>query len=241
MATIEVLNQAVKAGANFIITAEPTFYSRGDSPQPAARRGGPGAGPAREGAPAAMPSAPSDPVFTGKNDLIKKHGLVIWRFSDHWRLREPDPLAQGLSEALGWSKLTTNSDPARVTIPAISLDALAADVKKKLHLRGGARVVGDPKLSVRRIGLLPGTTPIRAALQMLPDVDLIIAGEVREWESVEYALDKVTAGEKKALMTIGRVVSEDPSMNLCAAWIKTLVPEVPVKWITAGDPYWRPA
>ena len=30
--------------------------------------------------------------------------------------------------------------------------------------------------------LLPGTTPIQAALKMLPNVDVIVAGEVREWE-----------------------------------------------------------
>jgi hypothetical protein len=60
-------------------------------------------------------------------------------------------------------------------------------------------VVGDPQLKVQKIGLLPGTTPIQAALSLLPSVDAVIAGEVREWESVEYVRDKVTAGEKKAL------------------------------------------
>ena len=43
----------------------------------------------------------------------------------------------------------------------------------------------------------PASTPIQAALKMLPNVDVIVAGEVREWESVEYARDKVFAGEKK--------------------------------------------
>ena len=31
MATLDVLKQAVKAGANFVITCEPTFYSRSDA------------------------------------------------------------------------------------------------------------------------------------------------------------------------------------------------------------------
>jgi hypothetical protein len=30
-------------------------------------------------------------------------------------------------------------------------------------------------------------------------------------------------------------------MNVCADWLKALVPEVPVRWMAAGDPYWRPA
>src|SRR6185295_8904203 len=129
--------------------------------------------------------------------------LVIWRFSDHWRARKPDPLATGLTDALGWSKLRAADDPARVTIPALTLAALAKDLKKKLNARGGIRVVGDPQLQVRKIGLLPGTTPIQAALAMLPAVDALIAGEVREWESVEYARDKVAAGEKKSLILLG--------------------------------------
>ena len=92
-----------------------------------------------------------------------------------------------------------------------------------------------------RIGLLPGTTPIQAAFKLLPNVDVIVAGEVREWETVEYVRDKVFAGEKKGLILVGRVVSEEPGMAICADWLKTFIPEVPIRHISAGDPYWRPA
>jgi hypothetical protein len=40
LATIDVMRRAVKAGANMVITAGPTFYSRGDSATPAAARCG---------------------------------------------------------------------------------------------------------------------------------------------------------------------------------------------------------
>jgi hypothetical protein len=76
---------------------------------------------------------------------------------------------------------------------------------------------------------------------MLPNVDVIIAGEVREWESVEYARDQVFSGARKALLVVGRVVSEEPGMQVCANWLKTFVPEAPIRHIPAGDPYWRPA
>jgi putative NIF3 family GTP cyclohydrolase 1 type 2 len=227
MATMDVLKESVKAGANFVITGEPTFYSKSDAASPpAGRRGG--------------PAPPPDPVFTAKNEFIRSNGLVIWRFSDNWRLRKPDPLAAGLTDALGWSKYTTAADTARVTIPAVPLSVLVSDLKKKLNARGGIRVVGDRQLKVQKIGLLPGTTPIQAALQMLPGVDAVIAGEVREWESVEYARDKLSAGEKKSLILLGRVVSENPGMKICATWIKTIVPELTATWIPVADPYWRP-
>ena len=57
MATLEVLQKAVQAGANFVITAAPTFYSRADVSTPAGRGFGGGAGrgqpPGRGGAPGA--------------------------------------------------------------------------------------------------------------------------------------------------------------------------------------------
>jgi putative NIF3 family GTP cyclohydrolase 1 type 2 len=218
LATIEVMRRAVNAGANMVITSGPTFYSRADTAAPT-----------------------SDPVFNAKNDLIKANNLVVWRFSDHWRLRTPDPLAQGLTDVLGWAGYRTGSNPQRVSVPAVTLDALVADVKKKLNARGGILVVGNARTRVQQIGLLPGNVPIQATLKLLPQVDVVIAGEIREWESSEYARDMVTAGFNKGLILIGRALSEDPGMKACAAWLGTIVPEAPCRWMAAGDPYWRPA
>jgi putative NIF3 family GTP cyclohydrolase 1 type 2 len=229
MATMAVLQQAVKAGANVVITAQPTFYGRADVPTPPPSRG-------------AAPSAPiSDPVFTAKQQFIDKNRLVVFRLSEHWKPRQPDPLVQGMAAAFGWSKYQTAGDPLLFEIPALKLDAMAGNVKNALRSRGGMRVIGDPGTMVQRVGLLPGTTPIQAALKMLPNVDVIIAGEVREWESVEYVRDKVFATEKKALVLVGRVVSEEPGMNVCANWLKTFVSDVPIRHLPAGDPYWRPS
>jgi putative NIF3 family GTP cyclohydrolase 1 type 2 len=230
MATMAVLQQAVKAGANVVITSQPTFYGRADVPIPPAGRGG-----------ANQASPVPDPVFIGKNEFITKNNLVVFRLSEHWRQRQPDPRAQGIATALRWTKYQSAGDPSRFEIPALRLDAVVSHVKSALRSRGGIRVVGDPGTRVQRVGLLPGTTPIQAALQMLPDVDVIVAGEVREWESVEYARDKVFSGEKKGLILVGRVVSEEPGMELCANWLKTFVSEVPIRHISAGDPYWRPS
>jgi putative NIF3 family GTP cyclohydrolase 1 type 2 len=240
MATLAVLHQAVKAGANLVITTHPTFYARTDATSPPAGRGA-GGGPAGQNP--AAPSAPQvvDPVFAAKNDFIAKNKLVVFRLTDHWRLRQPDPRAHGIATALGWTKRPTSGDPTRVEIPEVTLARLVDDVKKGLNARGGIRVIGDPQTRVQRVGLLPGSTPIQAALQLLPTVDAIVAGEVREWESAEYARDKVFAGDKKALILVGRVVSEEPGMEDCASWLKAFVPEVPIRHVAAGDPYWRPA
>ena len=235
LASLEVLDRAVKAGANLIVTCEPTFFARADSPTPPARRFGP------PGTPAPPPEPPvADPVFSAKDEFIRKHNLVVWRFSDHWRLLTPDPFVQGLAGALGWANFATPGEPGRFTIPETSLDALVEQVKKSLQARGGMRIVGDKQLRIRKVGFLPGSTPIQASIAMLAGVDAIIAGEVREWESVEYVRDTVALGGKKSLILVGRLVSEGPGMQVCAKWLKGIVPGVATTWIAAGDPYWRP-
>jgi putative NIF3 family GTP cyclohydrolase 1 type 2 len=231
LASLEVLGSAVKAGANLIVTCEPVFFAKADTPTPPVRRG--------FGAPDTPPSPPPpDPVFSAKDDFIRKHNLVVWRFSDHWRLRTPDPFAQGLVNVLGWSK--SAGDPRHLSIPETSLEGLVAHVKKSLKSRGGMRIVGDPQLRVQKVALLPGSTPIQASLEALPGADVIIAGEVREWESVEYVRDTVALGGKKALILVGRIVSENPGMQACAQWLKTVVPEAASTWVPVADPYWRP-
>jgi len=253
LATLDVLAQAVKAGANMIITSEPTYFSKGDTPVPMVRR--PGAGrppvagtPGANAAPAASATPPEPPplvpgppdaVFTGKSDFIKKNNLIVWRFSDHWNARTPNPFAQGLVDAMGWTKYA-NGDATQVNIPAMALSALATHAKTVLKSRGGMRVVGDPKLAVRKVALLPGTTPVEVAIKVLPGADVIVAGEVREWETVQYVRDTFDMGGKKALILVGRVVSEGPGMQACAQWLKTVVPEVKTTWMPVVDPYWRP-
>jgi putative NIF3 family GTP cyclohydrolase 1 type 2 len=282
MATLEVLQKAVRAGANLVITAAPTFYSRADLRQPGGRgrdaggRGGPrGRGPGTTpppspatlsgpgtGASAPMPPTPplpasvvpppqrgafgppgaaaADPVYAGKNAFIDQHKLVVFRLTDHWNRRRPDPRAQGLAAAMNWARYTASDDSLRYDVPAITLETLARQLEKTLGTRGGIRAIGDRATMVRRIGLLPGFTLIKDAIAMLPNVDVIVTGEVQEWESATYAQDVVFAGVQKGFISIGRVVNEAPGMQVCAAWLKTLVPEVPVRFITAGDPYWRP-
>jgi putative NIF3 family GTP cyclohydrolase 1 type 2 len=244
MATLDVLQRAVKAGANFIVTGHPTFYSRSDARTPPAGRGGRGGGRGTAGTdqpPGPPAPPPNDAVFTGKNAYIDKHGLVVFRLSDHWRLRQPDPYAQGLATAMGWTKQQAAGDLRAFEVPQTTLAALAAAAKKNLQSRGGMRVIGDPKIQVRRIGLLPGSTPIQATVALLPNVDVVLAGEVREWESVEYARDMAFSGSRKGMILVGRIVSEEPAMDVCARWLTSLVPEVPVRHLSAGDPYWRPS
>ncbi len=219
MATVEVLKQAVKAGANLIFTYEPTFFGRQENPS-------------------ASPTF-DDPVYKAKKEFIQQNGLVIFRLHDHWQARKEKEMTTGLAESLGWSKYRVSQDDAIYGIPATTAEDAVALIRKKLNLRGGLRAVGDRKARVRRVLLHPGAMPPSVMWQRYSEADLIIAGEVREWENTHFAADLYTAGEKCGLVTIGRVVSEDPGMRACAEWLKQIVTEVPTQWIATGDLYWR--
>jgi putative NIF3 family GTP cyclohydrolase 1 type 2 len=231
MATMDVLKQAVKANANLILTYEPTFYSRTD----VAVESPPGRGGAAGG---------NDPVVKAKREFIEKNGLVVFRLRDHWQARKENDMVTGLASALGWSSHAVKSQAdgnGLYEIPPATAAATVALIRSKLNLRAGLRVVGDRNAMIHRVLLFPGSMTPATMWQRYSEVDMIVAGEVREWENTHYAADIFTTGEKRALVTTGRVVSEDPGMRACADWLKTIVKELPAKWIGVGDPYWRPA
>ena len=232
MATFDVLKQASKAGANLIFTYEPAFFGRQEGPPPA---GGNGRGPGRGGGGIAA----DDPVYRAKRDFIEKNGLVVFRLHDHWQSRKESDMVTGLAGALGWSKYRTKPDDVIYEIPPAAAEAVVTVIRNKLNLRGGLRAVGDRTASVRRVMLYPGVMTPATMWQRYSEVDLMVTGEVREWENTHYAADLFTTGEKHGLVTIGRVASEDPGMRACAVWLKTIVKEVPARWIAAGDLYWR--
>jgi putative NIF3 family GTP cyclohydrolase 1 type 2 len=234
MATMEVLRQAVRAGLNLIVTYEPTFFGAGDAaapPPPAAGTGGRGRGP--------MGVSADDPVYRAKKEFIEKNELVVFRLREHWQSRKENEMTAGLADSLGWSDRRVAGEDPLYDIPQTTLEQTVDHIRKKLKVNGGLRAVGDRKAKVRRVMLYPGVMPVATMWKDFGKVDLLIAGEVREWECVPYAADLNTAGEKRSLVTIGRVASEDPGMRACAAWLHGVVQGIPIQWISAGDPYWR--
>ena len=232
MATFDVLRQASRAGLNLIVTHEPTFFGiRDGAPAATQPPGGGGRGP--------QGVAADDPVYRAKKEFIEKNSLVIFRLREQWLATKQKEMAAGLADSLGWAGRGVDDDHKMYDIPATTLEEAVASIRKKLNLRGGLRAVGTPKAKVRRVMLHPGLMSVATMWTHFDKVDLLVAGEVREWECVHYAADMNTAGEERGLVTIGRVASEDPGMRVCAAWLKTVVKGVPVQWISAGDPYWR--
>ena len=220
MATMDVLQRASAKGLNFVITHEPTFYAHLDTP---------------EGVPE------DDPVWAEKRAFIEKHGMVVWRFHDHWHMRKPDGIEAGNVHALGWEKFQRADNQYLFVIPETTLKELAKQVSEKLG-SSVVRVVGDPGMKITKVGFSPGAAGSQREIHALEldDVEVLMVGETREWETVEYAADAVSEGRKKALIVIGHIPSEQPGMEECARWLKGFVKDVPVEFVPARQPFWIP-
>ena len=218
--TYQVLEKAVADGKNLVITHEPTFYNHPDD----------------------MTVLGNDPVQAQKLAYIQQHHLVVWRFHDTWHLRQPDGILEGVIEEFGWKAYQSSTDPHLFTLPPTTVAQLAAALRAKAGSRL-IRVVGDPAMPVTHVALLPGASGLEKQVKTLErdDVQVLVAGEAAEWETVEYARDAAAQGRHKALILLGHEVSEEAGMQYCAQWLKGILPGMPIEFIKAGEPFWAPA
>ena len=216
MDTYLVLEKAVASGQNLIITHEPTFYNHSDD-----------LGPLKD-----------DPIQQLKLAYIREHHLVVWRFHDTWHLRKPDGILAGMVKQFGWEPYQSYSDPHLFTLPRMTVAQIAASLQAKTSARA-MRIVGDPQMAVTQVVLLPGASGEEKQVKALEQdgVELLVAGEAREWETVPYVEDASAEGRHKALILLGHEVSEEAGMEECARWLKTVVPGIPVEFIPAHEPF----
>ena len=215
--TMDVLREANRRGLNLVITHEPTFYNHRDDTAFFA----------------------NDPVYKEKLAFIEQHHMVVFRLHDEIHGTAPDHIAVGLIEALGWQQYVSADDPFHATIPPVSLAALAKQIQIKLKANT-LRVVGDPNLMITHIALVPGAAGLEKQVTALRSdaVELVIAGEASEWETIEYARDASAQGRHKALMLLGHEISEEPGMEKCAQDLRLVFPGMKVEHIRAGNPLW---
>src|SRR5215471_6469119 len=217
MATLDVMQRAAAAGRNMVITHEPTFYSHQDT----------------------LDQLKNDPTYLYKTEFIRKNNMVSFHFHDHWHRRSPDGIAFGMARELGWDKYVDPNNQRLFIMPQIPLGKLVKDMQVKLNIRT-MRVIGDSRLPVSRVNAGWGYAGQAVNLAGRADTDVFVCGETREWELVEYVQDMIASGRKKAMIVMGHVVSEQSGMKYCTEWLKSFIPEVPIEFIAAAEPFWTP-
>ena len=221
MATYGVLQRAARAGTNLVITHEPTFYNHLDNTEEFQKE--------------------NDRVWSDKEKFIRDHNLVVWRFHDHWHMRRPEGILEGMTNALGWNEFQNPETPALYTLPESTLESLARSIQQRLRIVA-PRVVGNRDMKVTRVAMVPGASGPVAHRRMLrrDDVEVLVIGEVPEWETIEYVSDAVAQGKRKALILTGHVPSEQAGMENCAAWLTGFLPDMKILFIPTAEPFWAP-
>ena len=215
-ATIDVINKAASLGANFIIAHEPTFYNHRDD----------------------TAWLENSEVFRFKNDLLKKHSIVVWRFHDYWHTHRPDGVLMGVLTKLGWEDYYNSQNPRLIAVPPMSLGDLINHSKKSLGIRQ-VRYIGDVKQICKRIGLMPGASGGRSHIELLQKEkpDVLIVGEVAEWETAEYIRDAQAMKLPMSLIVLGHSESEEPGMEWLVPWLQPKVIGIKVSHVPSHYPF----
>jgi putative NIF3 family GTP cyclohydrolase 1 type 2 len=163
---------------------------------------------------------------------------VVWRFHDTWHLRQPDGILAGMVDQFGWKTYQSKTKPHMFTLPPATVGQVAASLQARTGARA-IRIVGNPSMPVTQIALLPGAAGADEQIKALEqdNVELLVAGESREWETVPYVQDAAAEGRHKALILLGHEVSEEAGMEECARWLRTIFPGMPVAFVPANEPF----
>jgi putative NIF3 family GTP cyclohydrolase 1 type 2 len=131
------------------------------------------------------------------------------------------------------------ADPQRsygCQIPPVSFIELAQMIKTRLN-RLSVRVSGPDDMVCSRIWLLPGSPPSQIEIGALSreDIDVVVVGEVNEWETPEYVRDAQYAGFNRGLIILGHANSEEAGMQWLAEWLRPRLIGITVTHIPAGN------
>ncbi len=157
--------------------------------------------------------------WTENNDIVKQR------------------ITYGVLKKANWLQYNKNAETT-FTIPMASLKQIAEHLKASLDIQH-VRLIGDLSSSCRNIALLPGAwggqKQISTVEKEKPDV--LIVGEVHEWETAEYIRDARSLGSKTSLIVLGHGVSEEPGMEWLVDWLHPKLEGIKITHIASDNPF----
>lgn len=223
MATYDVIQEAIRLGANFIITHEPTWFTGMDETE----------------------WCREDSVYLAKRKYLEENNITVWRLHDHMHLgSDTDYIYAGLLNEIGWREYlqTDEKEPWVYVIPETTVGELAEFFKQKLNMNT-VQIVGSPEMKVRRVGILVGGGSLGFGVEAMPmqvmernGLDLMIVGDITEWTICAYINDAYQMGFNRAMLTLGHERSEEAGMKHLAPWLQERC-SVPVTFVDAKEPF----
>jgi putative NIF3 family GTP cyclohydrolase 1 type 2 len=212
-ATIEVIRKTIELGANFIIAHEPTFYNHEDN----------------------SGWLENDEVYRYKADLLKRNNIAIWRNHDYIHRHVPDGVVKALVSKLGWTNYY-NVTTSVATLPQTTLKAVIQKSKLNLGI-SMVRYIGSLTQPCKKILLMPGAAGGRSQITAIAKEkpDLMVCGEIQEWETAEYVRDARAKGDQLSLIVLGHIASEEPGSEYMVSWLKEKVNNLQVTHVPAKN------
>lgn len=210
LATYSVIEQAIAQNANLIIAHEPLFYNHLDE----------------------VAWLASNSVYQAKRHLLQDHHIAVWRFHDYLHSLRPDPTTIGILRALNWNQYVLADKPILCQLPPRTLRALVGEIKSALRVNS-VRVVGDLDMECRTVGIAVGAPGGGAHIRDLDstNMDVLLCGEIHEWETSEYVRDAMQLGQHKAIVVFGHAPSEEPGMQEIIPWLQSRLPQEKITYI----------
>lgn len=213
--TMDVIRQAILHKANFIIVHEPSFYNHADE----------------------TAWLEKDDVFNQKINLLNKHNIAVWRNHDYVHTHRPDGIIEQFKDDSGWKEYFSSNE-GLFLIPPTTVKEVIDNLKLRFDT-GMMRYIGDLSDTCTRMLYMPGAPGGKRQIESISSKkpDLVICGEIQEWETAEYVRDARAAGRKINLIVMGHIASEEPGSKFMADWIKKNVPQIPVTHVPSKTPF----
>ncbi len=229
-ASTDVIREAARLGANFIITHEPTFWTHEDETD----------------------WLSDSKVFSAKKALLDEYGIVVWRDHDRIHGGKPsnnpdhiDGIFYGIMKELGWDeyKLDYPNKPLLFRIPETDAESLGRFLMEKLNLHG-LRILGDRHAKVSTVFFCEHIRDHdwkekeKIKQTEMDKIDALIPFEMIDWSIAAFVRDCAQLGFPKVMYNVGHFNMEELGMKFMAKWLPTVVgEEIPVHHVFSGDAY----
>lgn len=236
--TIDVIRRAAELGCNFLYIHEPSYYQTPDYP--------------------AWKGNFRNRIYEEKRALLEEYGITVYRDHDHTHAHQPDGIFTGVIKYLGWDSCRVpDEDPQEMCylfeIPETTVRDLNRYLMERIGMRG-VRYIGRPDTRVSRVAIVPhiypgafieekyengyyDDLPTRLIRKMEEQhIQVIIPGEIVEWNLLSYINDAAMLGHDVACLNIGHFNMEELGARYAADWIRDLCQDtLPVHYVHPGE------
>lgn len=229
-ATIEVIKEAIKKNANFIICHEALFWNHGDKQDWLIKN--------------------KNQVYFEKRKLLGEYGIVVWRDHDYIHSGIPmedgsyrDGIFYGVAKLLNWHNCFSERDTfesINFEISEISAKKLASKIIEIFHLNG-VKFIGNPNARINKVKLpmhiIGGANDLINEAEK-EDINCFLTMELSDFTFTEYVRDAAMLELDRCIIAMGHFNIEEPGMWYMAQWLQDIIPEeIDIEFVQSGDNY----